>query len=156
MLGCWQPFRLCYSFHTSIVVFIRTTITQNHYFIFIYHLLLWSHMGCLFGNNAGEFQASLESIQNSLADELLKLTEQVTSDNRSIASLSICMHIGLKFYAVVSACCYPLGLAVVSDCTTTTRSCVFCVCGSHHMLFWSFYIHATRLQTVMLIHLCNQ
>jgi hypothetical protein len=42
----------------------------------------------------------LESIQNSLADGLLKLTEQVTSDNRSIASLSICMHIWLKFYAV--------------------------------------------------------
>jgi hypothetical protein len=57
-------------------------------------------MGCLFGNNAGEFQASLESIQNLLADELLKLTEQVTSDNRSIAFLSICMHIGFKFYAV--------------------------------------------------------
>uniref|UniRef100_A0A804M170 Uncharacterized protein n=1 Tax=Zea mays TaxID=4577 RepID=A0A804M170_MAIZE len=48
-------------------------IITSFSFIICYSDLIWA---TFFGNNAGEFQTSLESIQNSLADGLLKLTEQ--------------------------------------------------------------------------------
>jgi hypothetical protein len=37
-----------------------------------------------------EFQASLKSIRDSLAEKLVKLTDQVSSGNQSFTSLSMC------------------------------------------------------------------
>ena len=73
--------RICeVSFILFVLILIETEVTQrNHVFFTCYSDLIWA---LFFENNVnGVFQASLESIRNSLAEELVKMTEQVNPDN---------------------------------------------------------------------------
>ena len=79
---CWTAGNLSssiISFILFVLILIETEVTQrNHVFFTCYSDLIWA---LFFENNVnGVFQASLESIRNSLAEELVKMTEQVNPD----------------------------------------------------------------------------